>query len=659
MWMFALVALASTTCCPYYGEVPKDFDGNLEYRMAVERLVLETPRYAEDFWIACKRDLLFYVNVFGWTLDPRLPGIKNVPFNTYPFQDEALLTFQAALGKQDVVCEKSRDQGASWMPLWVIDHAYRFFPQNAFLVVSRNESLVDDGENPDTLFSKLDHIEENLPWFLQVQNRGRRKLHIVNPDNGSTIDGASTTGNVGRGGRRTAVLIDEFAAFEVSDGYRALAATQQVSKCRIFPSTPQGSSNAFYDIAHPPSRMKKLRFHWSDHPVQARGLYTSKDGVLEILDTGFWDKATVADIRDEFPLIDMGDDGGATLARHSYPFVIDDKYKLRSPYRDHEGHRTPVDSIIAQELEIDFLGSGSPFFTPEEIQECIQKYAQPPVMVGSLIYDEMVGEPDRFVRGAQGDLKLWINVDAHGHVPHDRPYAIGVDVSAGSGASNSAVSIGDGKTGEKVGEYLTPRMRPEALAGYVAALGRFFADAHSREAKVIWEGQGPGTGFGPRLQELGYRNIYYHTTQDNPKPTNRAGWFSTANGKYMFLTEYGRAMAAGEFLNRSREAILEMREYVHTPAGGIAHSRSMSCLDPTGAKDRHGDIVMADTLLWHILKRIVQGGVSAADDKMAFPQTSFGERQQKRQKASQLRYCEHEYDCFEERSHHWVENRVA
>jgi hypothetical protein len=38
----------------------------------------------------CRRDVLFYINSFIWTYNPRLQQ-SNLPFITYPFQDKTIL----------------------------------------------------------------------------------------------------------------------------------------------------------------------------------------------------------------------------------------------------------------------------------------------------------------------------------------------------------------------------------------------------------------------------------------------------------------------------------------------------------------------------------------------------------------------------------------
>ena len=73
----------------YYKDVPKDFEANLGFRKEILELTASDDRAREELWIACSRDLLFYINVFCWTYDPRKSkGV--LPFITYGFQDESI-----------------------------------------------------------------------------------------------------------------------------------------------------------------------------------------------------------------------------------------------------------------------------------------------------------------------------------------------------------------------------------------------------------------------------------------------------------------------------------------------------------------------------------------------------------------------------------------
>lgn len=521
----------------------------------------------------CSQDFLYWVNTFVLTYDPRLvKATLELPFNTYAFQDEALVKIFNAVGNCDLLIEKSRDQGASWMFLLVFVWFWLYRPRSTFLLVSRTETLVDSTENPDSLFWKIMFILDHLPPWM-CPRYTKTNLHLSNKDNGATIDGASTTGNVGRGGRRTAIMLDEFAAFEQEDGYKALAATQQVTRSRMFNSTPQGIGNAHYDMAQ--SEILKLRLHWSDHPVQSQGLYRSEKGKPQLLDKDYW-------------------------ARHhsgaDYKFVCDGK--LRSPYYDRECKRTPIASLIAQELDIDYLGAGSQFFDADRLNFVQTEYVRPPYRVGELDFSALDCEPVGWKNVRNGRMQLWIHPDARDDMPTDRSYVVGVDIAAGTGASNSCIAAVDCKTGEKVAEFVSPHIRPEDLAGQAVAICRWFAGHTGRGAYLIWEATGPGRQFGARVLELGYTNVYYRRNEISigRKVTDVPGWWPTRDSKRAMLGELGRAMATGEYIERSKQTLQECREYVYLSSGDVGHSRAHSCMDPSGARDNHGDRVVASGL---------------------------------------------------------------
>jgi len=66
-----------------------------------------------------KRDPVFFFNQFCHTYDPRPEApVNHAPFLTYPFQDDYIRELEQAYQKRhDLLTEKSRDMGASWMIL--------------------------------------------------------------------------------------------------------------------------------------------------------------------------------------------------------------------------------------------------------------------------------------------------------------------------------------------------------------------------------------------------------------------------------------------------------------------------------------------------------------------------------------------------------------
>src|SRR3990167_8069532 len=66
-----------------------------------------------------RRDVVFYVNQFCWTYDPRPEAKPNhFPFLTYDYQDDYLRRLEEAFrSNEDLRTEKSRDMGVTWLVL--------------------------------------------------------------------------------------------------------------------------------------------------------------------------------------------------------------------------------------------------------------------------------------------------------------------------------------------------------------------------------------------------------------------------------------------------------------------------------------------------------------------------------------------------------------
>jgi len=533
--------------------------------------------FQQTLWDICKHDLLFYINCFVWTYDPRRkPGQKRIPFVTWPFQEEAALVINECIGSEDLVIEKSRDMGASWLVLIVFEWRWHFFPMESFLLVSRKEELVDKTEDPKCLMWKIDFIHKHQPgWLLPRMNR--QKLHLANLSNGSTIDGESTTGDVGRGDRRGAILLDEFAAVE--NGPAVLAATGDTSPCRISASTPKGTGNAFYSEVERANsgKKRKLRFHWTAHPLKVRGLYYDEHG------------------------------------------------KPRSKWYDRECERRSHPMEIKQEVDIDYLGSNYQFFDQNQLDECERRDCCPAYVVGELDYSTDTLESAKFLERTDGAFKLWFWPDEHGKPPESE-YVVAADIATGTGASNSCLTVLDKKTGEKVLAYACSKIRPEAFAALAVAVCKWFS-TREHSPFLIWEATGPGRNFGDRVVELGYDNIYYRRNEQSisRKMSDVPGWWPTPDNKRACLGKYREALGNGSFINRDLDAIREAREYVYVPGSDtVEHARQTNTLDPSGARANHGDRVIADALAEK--GREESGKIRVSQDQHEPPEGTFAYR---------------------------------
>jgi hypothetical protein len=557
---------------PWRHRIPKDYQGNLRWRKEVHLRAADDREFRDGIIQCCSEDPIFWINGFGHTYDPRVEPFPKIPFILYDFQEEAILRIIRAIGDHDLLIEKSRDMGASWINMAAIAYMWRFRVDQSFLMVSRVEDYVDKPGNPKALFWKFDFLIDNMPAWLQPYGynkaKHRSKMHIENPETGSVVDGESTTGRVARGDRRTAILLDEFAAVE--QGNKVLSATRDATPCRLFNSTPEGTNNAFYETREKMMELggdNIIRLHWSEHPKKSEGLYTTDDG----------GNLRVLDVTHVFPT--------------GYKFRLDGK--LRSQWYDHECDRAATPQEIAQELDIDYMGSGWQFFKPDSIELYLRQNARPAMFVGDLEHDALTAEPIRFRESDVGRLQLWVNLKDGCKFPDDMKIVIGVDVSAGTGASNSTIMGYDIKTCAKAFEYANPYIRPEGLALQAVALAKW-----SGNAFIIWERNGPGRQTGAKIVELGYGNIYYQRQEEaiSHNVSKIPGWASTRESKLSLISEYRNRIERNTVANYSRTAIQECLEYIYTQDGGVTHSRATSKKDPTGAKANHGDRVIADAL---------------------------------------------------------------
>ena len=582
------------TASPYYHLVPRDFDANLRFRRGLLEEASRDEAVAAQLRSMCAADVLFYISAFCWTYDPRSP-VQVTPFIPYPFQEEAILALVEAVEVgRDVAMPKSRDMGASWMGLTVFEWFWHFKPNLSFLLVSRNEDYVDKRGDPKALFWKIDFLHQHQPKWLLPRDRwlmdkdpGRKTLHLANNENGSVIDGESTTGDAGRGDRRTAMFIDEHSAFEVNDSFRILNATRDTTKCRVFNATPQGANNGFYEVVHKTASLV-LRLHWSKHPDKARGLYTTDErtGRVVLLDSF---RGMVSVRRKGEPK------AREVLFPDEYPFELDQEQpKVRSPWYDDQCARCVSTQEVAQELDIDFLGSDYPFFDAAFIMTLRKRYAREPMSTGDIEFDRETFKPKRFFENPKGLLQLWLPLGPEERPARDRRFVLGADVSAGTGASNSVIVVADRTTGEKIARLATPNMRPHPFAQLCMAVAYFFNTAF-----MIWDASGPtGSVFTRCVIDARYPDVYYRRQEKkvSQKQTDEPGYFLNSQARAALLEDYRAALGDHRYLNRSDPGLAECLQFIRRPDGGVEHSAAVNSQDPSGARTAHGDEVIADAL---------------------------------------------------------------
>lgn len=221
--------------------------------------VLEHAACGEDFGRFCDR----WVEVE----DPRL-HITRVPMVLYPHQRRVISEIARACARRgaQVVVEKSREMGISWLICAWIVWRFIYHPGFGALFLSRTERAVDDGTT-DSLLGKCRYILEHLPPWLAGEYESRH-LHLetqgMGAYQGGRIAGEGSSDTTTAGTRQTIAIVDE-AALLPRGGYAIRKSLTSVARSCVWISTPRGASNAFAQMARSGS-IPRVRVHWSEHP---------------------------------------------------------------------------------------------------------------------------------------------------------------------------------------------------------------------------------------------------------------------------------------------------------------------------------------------------------------------------------------------------------
>lgn len=609
--------------------IPRDPVENVELRLKLIEACKTNKHLRRGIKSLCKKDAKLHINLWCWQFNPD-EGMDNKvgPFCTYPFQDDAIdESVQRWIFKREsVIWEKSRKMGASWMAIFLQDWACIYHKFQAFLDISHSEKAVDDRSDIGTLFGKIDFAHKYMPSWL-TQGIKKRKLGFKYEGSQSSIKGFASTGRSGVGDRGN-VLLDELGKQQHA---RSIVDQTVATGPRLMISTHYGIGTCFQELCDIATEDKdngwrpfKIVMHWSKHPVFAKGLYKSNiDGSVEILDKTYpyeqnreYLKAHNKKLAKHY---------SATNAWVDYPFVLDGTPEggpcpgLRSPWYDKQcisEYRNK--RAVAQHLDINPHGADSQFFEAMIIRELLLTRALDPVWEGDIHYDKISGQPIQLVEKRGGPLKLWRRPDLHGKFPLSR-YAAGSDLSTGSGATNTCLTVADAKTREKILEYADPNIGGDLFAPKAAAICRMFKGHNLDGALLAWELQGPGILFGRRIiDDCGYRRIYYHCDDQlfNPKTSERPGWIASPKGKRTLLEDYRDALQTHQFINRSREALEECRNFRYNIQSQIEHSGQVTTDDPSGARENHGDRVIADALAFKMMGELgVTRGMVVAQEE--------------------------------------------
>ncbi len=190
-----------------------------------------------------------------------------VPFVLRPTQERLIQWRQEREATQTHgLVGKSRDEGMSYVILGYFLHRWLFTAGFAAGVGSCKEECVDRKGDPKSLFWKFRDMLSHLSGWMMPAGFSP-KLHdnhmrILNPVNGASLTGEAGD-NIGRGGRTTMYLLDEWAFVDNPESVNA--AISQNTNVVIKGSTPNGVLNVFYTERFS-GRFSVFTMRWQDNP---------------------------------------------------------------------------------------------------------------------------------------------------------------------------------------------------------------------------------------------------------------------------------------------------------------------------------------------------------------------------------------------------------
>jgi len=225
-------------------------------------------------YFKCKKDIFYFATHYCITEHKIYNGdgqyiTKEELVPPYEYIKDMLWKFHKT-GNQ--LHEKSRQMMWSWLAMVDTLHALIFQEGYSEKVISRKETLVDDGganSTTDSLFGRLRFIWKRLPSFLKPP-LVFTYLRVVNPITNSFVKGESTNTKAGRGGTYNKIKADEWAFVE--NGETIFAALKGACPNNIkLGSTPNGKGNNFARLRFGKNTgFEVSSYHWSLNPEKTQ-----------------------------------------------------------------------------------------------------------------------------------------------------------------------------------------------------------------------------------------------------------------------------------------------------------------------------------------------------------------------------------------------------
>ncbi len=246
-----------------------DYKQVFEWRAENYARIEKSPKLVEPLKAYYKEHPAQFITDWGCVLEPRniernLPA--TIPFLLFPRQEEWCAWFlENWRNQKNMVTDKSRDSGMSWLALAVCTALCLFHERMEIGVGSRVEEYIDIIGDTKALFPRVRYFMSMVPvWFRGgwIEKKHAPYKRIMFPETESVISGESGK-NIGRGRRSSIYIVDEAAFLENPQSVDS--ALSQTTNCRLDISTPNGRTNPFAKKRFS-GKLPVFTFHWRDDP---------------------------------------------------------------------------------------------------------------------------------------------------------------------------------------------------------------------------------------------------------------------------------------------------------------------------------------------------------------------------------------------------------
>lgn len=407
---------------------------------------------------------MYVIETYLETFDKTQEGF--VPFQLFPRQREIIRAYEA---HRFNLVTKPRQAGvstttAAYMAVKV-GWADAENPENILIIANKQELAFE-------FLAKIKDFLSQLPrWVWGEDYYGNEKKESksifltdskkeIKLPNGSRVKAVATSKDALRGFTPTFLIMDE-AAY-IDNGAEvfgaALTALGTGGRATLI-STPNGMDSLYYKT-YDQARTKKNNFNvvemkWYEDLRYNKDLRWYKDDLVE--------KEVI-------------------FTFESYKKMLDDGWKPSSTWYEQMCMGMNNDAkMIAQELDVSFIGSGGNVINEEFIEYQEKNNVKEPL----------------FVEGLEHETWIWAAPE-EGH-----QYVMGVDVSRGDGEDASTIVVVDVTTMEQVMEY-QGKIQPDLLAQIVEQYGDLY-----KAYTVVDVTGGMGVSTVLKLLEFQYKRLHY------------------------------------------------------------------------------------------------------------------------------------------------------